>query len=167
MAAGVADGLLAFGVGPAGAVGDQLAVVADEQPADDVPDGAQLGVAGLDQCGADVVPEAEVAAGRIGVAGACLGAALLVFGDGVTRTKTLGTERMTRKLSDTLPGGDSPLRTAIWELMRPMLSPALVALNRDVFVIQDASETTVNLAGRDAASSLEDLDLGEACSEAA
>ena len=31
VAAGVADGLLAFGVGPAGAVGDQLAVVADEQ----------------------------------------------------------------------------------------------------------------------------------------
>ena len=36
VAAGVADGPLAFGVGPAGAVGDQLAVVADEQPADDL-----------------------------------------------------------------------------------------------------------------------------------
>ena len=37
VAAGVADGLLALGVGPAGAVGDQLAVVADEQAADDLP----------------------------------------------------------------------------------------------------------------------------------
>jgi hypothetical protein len=37
VAACVADGLLAFGVGPTGAVGDQLAVVADEQLADDLP----------------------------------------------------------------------------------------------------------------------------------
>ena len=51
--------------------------------------------------------------------------------------------------------------------MRPMLAPALVALNRNVFVIQDECETTVNLAGRDAASSLEDFDLGEPSSEAA
>ena len=36
VASGVADGPLALGVGPAGAVGDQLAVVADEQPADDL-----------------------------------------------------------------------------------------------------------------------------------
>jgi hypothetical protein len=47
VAAGVADGLLAFGVGPAGALGDQLPVVADEQPADDLPDGAKLGVGEL------------------------------------------------------------------------------------------------------------------------
>ena len=40
VAAGFADGLLAFGVGPAGAIGDQLAVVADQQPANDVPDRA-------------------------------------------------------------------------------------------------------------------------------
>ena len=40
VAAGVADGPLALGVGPAGAVGDHLAVVADEQAADDLPDGA-------------------------------------------------------------------------------------------------------------------------------
>ena len=45
--------------------------------------------------------------------------------------------------------------------MRPMLSPALVALNRDAFVIQDDCETTVDLAGRHAASSLDDLDLDE------
>jgi hypothetical protein len=34
--AGIADGLLALGVGPAGAEGDQIAVVTDEQSADDL-----------------------------------------------------------------------------------------------------------------------------------
>jgi hypothetical protein len=95
------------------------------------------------------------------------GAAFTLDPDGVTRTKALGTERMARKLRDAVPGGEGALRAGLWELMRPMLSPGLVALNRDVFVIQDECETTVNLAGRDAASSLEDLDLGEPCSEAA
>ena len=47
MAPGVADGLLAFGVGPAGAVGDQLAVLADEQAADDLPERLQLSLGGL------------------------------------------------------------------------------------------------------------------------
>ncbi|MGZ6623306.1 MAG: hypothetical protein ACXVHK_27725 [Solirubrobacteraceae bacterium] len=88
-----------------------------------------------------------------------LGAAFTVDPDGVTRTKTLGTERMARKLRDALPGGDGALRASVWELMRPMLSPALVAVNRDAFVIQDECETTVDLAGRHAATSLDDLDL--------
>jgi hypothetical protein len=88
-----------------------------------------------------------------------LGAAFTLDPDGVTRTKALGSERMARRLRDALPGGERGLRNAVWELMRPMLSPALVALNRDAFVIQDECETTVDLAGRDAASSLEDLDL--------
>jgi len=57
---------------------------------------------------------------------------------GVARTKALGTERMERKLRDSLPGGGGALRAAVWEFMRPMLSPALVALNRNAFVI-DAS----------------------------
>ena len=35
--------------------------------------------------------------------------------DGVTRTKTLGTDRMARKLADALPGGHSRLRAAVWE----------------------------------------------------
>ena len=96
-----------------------------------------------------------------------LGAAFMLDPAGVTRTKALGSERMARKLRDALPGGEGALRAAVWEFMRPMLSPALVALNRDVFVIQDECETTVDLAGRDAASSLEDLDLGEPSSEAA
>ena len=42
-----------------------------------------------------------------------------------------------------------------------MLSPALVALSRDAFVIQEESETTVDFAGLDAATSLEGLDLDE------
>ena len=80
VAARVADGLLAFGVGPAGAVGDQLAVLADEQPADDLGERAELGVRGVDQTGADVVPEAKVAAGGVGVPGSRLRPALLVLG---------------------------------------------------------------------------------------
>jgi hypothetical protein len=76
----------------------------------------------------------------------------------VTRTKPLGMERMARKLRDALHRGDAGLRNAVW-LMRPMLSPALVALNRDAFVIREQCEMTVDLAGRDAASSLEDVDL--------
>ena len=90
-----------------------------------------------------------------------LGAAFMLDPDGVTRTKTLGSERMARKLRDALPGGEGSLRASFWELMRPMLSPALVGLNRDAFVLQDESETTVDLAGRHAASSLEEFDLGE------
>jgi hypothetical protein len=77
---------------------------------------------------------------------------------GATRTKALGSERMARRLGDALPDGESLMRASVWELMRPMLSPALVALQRDAFVIQDACETTVDLAGRHAASSLDDLD---------
>jgi len=65
-----------------------------------------------------------------------LGAAFTLDPAGVTRTKALGTERMARKLGDALPGGESALRASVWELMRPMLSLALVELNRDAFVIQ-------------------------------
>jgi hypothetical protein len=96
-----------------------------------------------------------------------LGAAFTLDPAGVTRTKALGSERMARKLGDALPGGESALRASVWELMRPTLSPALVALNRDAFVIPDERETTVDLASRDAASSLDDLDLGELTSAAA
>jgi hypothetical protein len=47
-----------------------------------------------------------------------------------------------------------------------MLSPALVDLNRDAFVIEDAIKTTVDLVGRHAVSSLDDLDLEEAEADA-
>jgi hypothetical protein len=91
-----------------------------------------------------------------------LGAAFVLDQAGVTRTKALGTESMARKLRDALPGGDGALRAAVWELMRPMLSPMLVALNQDAFVIEEEIETTVNLANRQAASDLDDVDLDEA-----
>ena len=81
-------------------------------------------------------------------------AAVVLDPAGVTRTKALGSERMARKLRDALPGGDSALRAAVWKLMRPMLSPALVALNRDAFVIDESVETTVDLDGHRAASDL-------------
>jgi hypothetical protein len=80
---------------------------------------------------------------------------------GVTRTKALGSESMARKLRDALPGGEGALRAAVWEFMRPMLSPTLVALNRDAFVIDDGVETTVDLDGHRAASDLDELALGD------
>jgi hypothetical protein len=81
--------------------------------------------------------------------------------DGVTRTKALGSERMARRLRDALPGAADDLRAALWEFMRPMLSPTLVALNRDTFLTDAALETTVDLAAHRAESPLEDLDLGD------
>jgi hypothetical protein len=83
VAAGVADEPLARGIGPAGSVGDQLAVVADEQSADDLPERVELGVARVHQPGADVVPEPEVAAGRLGVPGPRPRSALGVLRGGV------------------------------------------------------------------------------------
>jgi hypothetical protein len=87
---------------------------------------------------------------------------------GVTRTKALGSESMARKLRYALPGGEGALRAAVWEFMRPMLSPALVALNRDAFVIDEHVETTVDLDGHRSASDLDELALdGEPDAEAA
>ena len=94
-----------------------------------------------------------------------LGAAFTLDPDGVTRTKALGTERMARKLRDALPGGDSPLRAASGSSCgrcsrqrssRSTATPSSRGRARD----------TVDLAGRDAASSLEELDLDEPRSEA-
>jgi hypothetical protein len=90
-----------------------------------------------------------------------LGAAFMLDPAGVTRTKTFGRERTARKLRDALPGGDSALRSAVWEFMRPMLSPGLVALNHDAFVLDDTYATTVDLATHGGASNLDDLDLDE------
>ena len=88
-------------------------------------------------------------------------AAFVLHPDGITRTKALGTERMARKLSDALPGGDSALRTAVWEFLRPMLSPTLAALNRDAFINDHGDETTVDLDKHRSASNLDELDLDE------
>ena len=45
--------------------------------------------------------------------------------------------------------------------MRPMLSPALAALNREAFVIDHSVETTVDLDGHRAASDLDELALDD------
>ena len=76
----------------------------------------------------------------------------------MTRTKALGRERIARKLSDSLPGGENPLRTAVWRLMRPMLSPNLAQLNRNENVHE--AESTVRLEEHCSDSDLADLDLG-------
>jgi hypothetical protein len=88
-------------------------------------------------------------------------AALVLDPDGVTRTKTLGTERMARKLHDALPGGDQPLRAATWAFLRPILSPRLTALHRDAFVHDAGTESTVDLAAQRADTDLDELDLDD------
>jgi hypothetical protein len=88
-------------------------------------------------------------------------AAFVLDPAGVTRTKALGSERMARKLHDALPGGEAALRAAVWEFIRPMLSPALVALNHDAFVIDERAETTVDLEAHRSASGLEELALDD------
>jgi hypothetical protein len=96
----------------------------------------------------------------IGQLAARWGAAFVLNPDGVTRTKALGRERLARKLSDCLPGGENPMRTAVWQFMRPMLSPNLAQLNRDAFVVDEA-ESSVRLDEHRGDSDLADLELGE------
>jgi len=81
--------------------------------------------------------------------------------DGVTRTKALGSERMARKLRDALPGGEQPLRAAVWAFMRPILSPRLVELNKDAFVFDGGVESSVDLDAHGPDSDLDELDLGD------
>jgi hypothetical protein len=88
-------------------------------------------------------------------------AAFVLDPTGVTKTKSLGYERMARKVRDALPGGQHPLRKATWAFMRPMLSPHLVMLNHDDFVSDETAPTTVDLAAHREDSPLEDLDLGD------
>ena len=79
----------------------------------------------------------------------------------MTRTKALGSESMARKLRDALPGGEGALRAAVSEFMRPILSPALLALNWDAFVIDESVETTVDLEGHRATCDLDVLALDD------
>ncbi len=88
-------------------------------------------------------------------------AAFVLDPAGVTRTKALGTERMERKLRDALPGGEGALRGAVWEFLRPMLSPPLVAINRDAFILDESAETTVDLDGYRASSDLDEIALDD------
>jgi hypothetical protein len=53
------------------------------------------------------------------------------------------------------------LRAAAWDLMRPMFSPALVALNRDGFIVDAGVDTTVDLDRHRAASDLDELELDD------
>jgi hypothetical protein len=81
--------------------------------------------------------------------------------DAVTRTKTLGAERMARKLADALPGADQKLRASVWAFLRPMLSPRLTALNRDAFLPDADIESTVDLGAHRADTELGALDLDD------
>jgi hypothetical protein len=76
-AAGVADRLLALGVGPAGAVGDHLGVAGGV--AADRAQGVELLGGRGGQAGAQVVPKAEVAGACLGLARAGLSDALAVL----------------------------------------------------------------------------------------
>ena len=89
------------------------------------------------------------------------GAAFVLNPDGVTRTKALGRERIARKLADALPGGENPLRTTVWEFMRPILSPNLAQLNRDAFVLDEPQQSTVRLEEHRGDSDLAELDRGD------
>ncbi|MGO9974742.1 MAG: hypothetical protein ACLP01_18450 [Solirubrobacteraceae bacterium] len=82
------------------------------------------------------------------------------FGDVCDWRALVTPVRMARRLRDALTGGDSALRAAVWELMRPMLSPALIALNR-AFLIEDDAVSTVDLATYRGASDLATLALGD------
>jgi hypothetical protein len=86
-------------------------------------------------------------------------AAFVLDPDGVTRTKALGTERMTRMLRDALPGDDQPLRAAVWEFVRPILSPRLTALNMDAFVHARGIGSTVDLDAHRADADIDELEL--------
>jgi hypothetical protein len=88
-------------------------------------------------------------------------AAFVLDPAGVTRTKALGSERVARLLREALPAGDVDVRSAIWEFVRPMLSPALIDLNRDAFVIDERVETSVDLDAHRSASDLNDLALDD------
>jgi hypothetical protein len=79
---------------------------------------------------------------------------------GVSMTKALGRKRMESHLRDALPGGDHPGRKALWELVRPVLSPLLVDMHKASFVT-DTPASTADLAAHRASSDLADLDLGD------
>lgn len=69
--------------------------------------------------------------------------------------------RMTRRLGIALPGGPGPLRAAVWEFIRPMLSPRLAALHRGAFVFDEPLQSTVELDKHRSASNLDELDLDD------
>jgi hypothetical protein len=54
--------------------------------------------------------------------------------DGITPTKTLGTERMARKLADALPGGRNPPERPSGNVSARFSPQRLATLHRDAFV---------------------------------
>jgi hypothetical protein len=88
------------------------------------------------------------------------GAAFVLDPAGVTRTKALGSERMARKVSDALPGGDGAVRGRVGVHAADPLAGTCRA-HRYAFVIDQSVETTVDLEGQRAASGLDELALGD------
>jgi ParB-like chromosome segregation protein Spo0J len=88
-------------------------------------------------------------------------AAFVLDRNGIPATTALGSARMGAKLQRGLPDGSGELRSAVWELMRPILSPRLTELNRDEFVRDDTLAPAADLDAHRAASALKDIDLGE------
>ena len=86
-------------------------------------------------------------------------AAFLLDPAGIPVTKEMGLQRMHRFLHEALPGGDHPARRALWDFMRPMLSPALVEMHRENFVSENTGGT-VDLEGHRADTDLAEIDLG-------
>jgi hypothetical protein len=68
---------------------------------------------------------------------------------------------MALKLADALLAGQHRLRAAVWEFLRPTLSPRLAALHRDTFAVDEPPETTVELVVYRSESDLGDIDLGD------
>lgn len=77
--------------------------------------------------------------------------------EGVTKSKDLGRERMARRLRDALPGGAHPVMSDVWAFMRPMLSPALIEMHRDRFVVDLEQGSTVDLEEANADRGLDDI----------
>ena len=88
-------------------------------------------------------------------------AAFVLDRNGVPSTTALGSARTAGKLQRALPDGAGQLRSAVWELMRPMLSPHLAEINRDDFVLDDTLAPAADLTAHRADSALADVDLGE------
>ena len=86
-------------------------------------------------------------------------AAFVLDPHGITRTKTLGTERMARKLADRRRAGRTPSERPSG-CLRPMLSPQLATLHRDAFVFDERVKSSIEVAADRGKSDLADLDLG-------
>jgi hypothetical protein len=87
-------------------------------------------------------------------------AAFMLDQDGVLNTTPLGRGRVAGKLQRALPDGSRELRSAVWELMRPILSPRLADLHRDAFVTDETLAPAADLAAHRAEVALADIDLG-------